>query len=376
MVTGRLSVTLATTMVCLSMVGTSIASPPRVGNPAKSPRLQVVHLDELWRIGEDDEDLIFGSIGGMITDRDGRLYVPDLQARQISVFSPDGEFLRHLGREGEGPGEFREPRSLVLMPNGNVGVIHEQPPRIICFRPSDGTFVEDFHLTENPKYPFQRLSRVVCRGKTLVAYASDIPESSEGIRIIARLLRFDETGKFVGQCDTLGFEFNFAKPVTRERYDLKWSVGPDERVYVNPAPEYNFEVYGRDCTIEREIAREYQRLERTSAEKDSIRDYYQRVGNIGNAKLEIFDHVRDIAWFSVDDAGWLWVMSSRGRQDLPEDSLGFFDVYDARGRLDRTVELKAERGGRDWYYMDGDRFYVVHVETMAVVAYRLPEVEP
>jgi hypothetical protein len=69
------------------------------------------------------------------------------------------------------------------------------------------------------------------------------------------------------------------------------------------------------------------------------------------------------------------VLSSRGRVDLPADSLGFFDVYDAQGRLDRTVDLKGERGARDWYYMERDRFYVGHRETMSVVAYRLPRLQ-
>jgi hypothetical protein len=355
---------------------TPSAETPTIHNPAKAPRTQVVRLEELWRIGEDDDDVIFGAIGGMVVDRDGRVYVADMQARQISVFSPDGDFLRHLGREGEGPGEYREPRSLVLMPNGNVGVIHEQPPKIVCFRASDGEFVEDFHLAEDPAHPFQRLSRVVSRGNTFVVYASDIPETPGGISVTARLMRFDATGKFMGECDTLGFEFSFAKPVTRERYDLMWAVGPDERVYVNRGLEYGITVHGRACGVERVIAREYERLRRSSAEVDSLRAFYQRVGNIGDAKLEIFDHARDIAWFSVDDAGRLWTMSSRGRIHLPADSLGFFDIYDARGRLERTVDLKGERGERDWYFMDRDRFFVVHRATMSLVAHRLPEIGP
>ncbi len=357
------------------LLGTSTADIV-VENPARAPRTQVVRLQELWRIGEDEEGVVFGAIGAMLVDRDGRVYVTDMQARQISVFSPDGEFLRHLGREGEGPGEFREPRSPVLLPNGNVGIIYEQPPRIICFRASDGAFVEDLHLAENPKHPFQRLSRVACRGETLVVYASAFPESPDGVRVTARLMRFDAMGKFLGECSNLEFEFDFAKPVARERYDLMWTVGPDERVYVNPNPEYGVVVYGPDCKAEREIAREYKRLARSAAEMDSIRAFYQRVGNIGNAKLEIFEHTRDTTWLSVDDAGRLWVMSSRGVRDIPADSLGFFDVYDARGWLDRTVDLKAERGTLDWYYMHRDRLYVVHRDSMVLVAHRLPEIGP
>lgn len=359
--------------ICRGQSGSSTV--PRVENPPKAPKTQVVRLEELWRIGEDDEGVVFGAIGGMVADTEGRLYVADLQARQVSVFAPDGEFLRNLGREGEGPGEFREPRGLVVLPGGFVGIIREQPPAILRFRASDGEFVDNVHLKEDPAHPFQHLRTVVCRGKTFVVYASDFRASPQGMNRVARLMRFNDAGEFLSECDTLGFEFRFANPVTREHYDIMWQVGLDERVYVNRGREYGFDVHGLDCNVERVIAREYQRLKRPTAEVDSIREFYQRVGNIGNAKLEIFEHARDIAWFSVDDDGRLWVLSSRGRVDLPADSLGFFDVYDAQGRLDRTVDLKGERGVRDWYYMERDRFYVGHRETMSVVAYRLPRMQ-
>lgn len=368
------------TSMCLAMVAlvsawTAAAGPsdvPRVDNPARAPRSEVVRLEELWRVGEDDQEIVFGRISGILVDGDGRVYVADSQAHEISVFSREGEFLRFLGREGEGPGEFREPRSLVLMPDGKVGVVHEQPPRIVCFRVSDGEFVEDFHFTEDPKHPFQRLSWVACRGKTLVAYAADISQNADGIRATGRLMRFDAAGKFLGECTKLAFAFSFAKPVVRERYDLTWAVGPDERVYVNGDLKYGFTVHGGDCRVERKIARDYEPVERSAAELDSIRAFYQRVGNMGDAKLELFENTRDVVWMSVDDLGRLWVLPSRGRLDLPADSLGFFDVYDAQGQLDRTMDLKGERGDRDGYYLDRDRFYVIHSDAPSLIAYRMP----
>ena len=343
----------------------------RVNNPAKAPRTEVVRLEELWRVGEDDE-VVFGAIGSVVLDGDGQVYVADMQAKAISVFSPDGEFLRNLGREGEGPGEFQEPRSLVLMPNGNVGVIYEQPPRVICFRPSDGEFVEDFHLTEDPDHSLQRLSRVAYRGGVLVAYGSDISEGSQGMTVVGRLMRFDATGRFLGQCDSLEAQFSFVKPVVRERVDLMWTVGPDGRVYVNRDLAYDFTVHGKDCAIERSFTREFEPLKRTTAELDSVRAYYRRVGGIGDMKLELLDRARDVSWLSVDDGGRLWVLSSRGRLDLPADSLGFFDIFDARGKLERTVDLKGESGKNDLYFMDRDRFFVAHRDTMELIAYRMP----
>lgn len=38
---------------------------------------------------------------------DGNYYVPDVRDNRIVVFDSDGNYLRSIGRDGEGPGEFR-----------------------------------------------------------------------------------------------------------------------------------------------------------------------------------------------------------------------------------------------------------------------------
>jgi len=43
-------------------------------------------------------------------DEAGKVYVLDRKAGQIKVFDPQGNFLRAIGRRGQGPGEFQEPR--------------------------------------------------------------------------------------------------------------------------------------------------------------------------------------------------------------------------------------------------------------------------
>ena len=77
--------------------------------------LPPLRLVEERRIGDrDDPELGFTRIGAMAVDRDGNVYVWDIQSYHIRVFAPDGRRLRTIGRRGEGPGEFRA--------TGSVGV--------------------------------------------------------------------------------------------------------------------------------------------------------------------------------------------------------------------------------------------------------------
>ena len=75
-----------------------------VRNSAKPEQgVETIQLKELWRAGGDDDEVFFGTIAQVLSDPDGNTYLMDSQLSEIQVYSPDGEFLRTLGHEGDGP---------------------------------------------------------------------------------------------------------------------------------------------------------------------------------------------------------------------------------------------------------------------------------
>ena len=50
---------------------------------------------------------LFGRVISVAVDEDGNTYVADFQSREIHMFDHAGDFVRTIGRRGEGPGEFR-----------------------------------------------------------------------------------------------------------------------------------------------------------------------------------------------------------------------------------------------------------------------------
>lgn len=87
---------------------------------------RVPTLVEELRIGSVEGDCdAFGDVISLAVDDPGRIYVADLGANTIRVFSPRGACLQTVGREGSGPGEFamlagivRSPHSLWAMDAG------------------------------------------------------------------------------------------------------------------------------------------------------------------------------------------------------------------------------------------------------------------
>lgn len=95
--------------------------------PAWRDSLDAWSLVEEARYGSDD-----GTSGELIdpisfaADDGGRLYVVDRKPAVVKVYAPDGSFLRTIGREGSGPGEFR------------VGFVATRGNRIALHDPEEG----------------------------------------------------------------------------------------------------------------------------------------------------------------------------------------------------------------------------------------------
>ncbi len=72
--------------------------------PATKP---AVLVEEIRFQGADGTPSELGEPRSLAVDDQGRVYVVDTKPAVIKVFSPDGKFIRSIGGEGEGPGEFR-----------------------------------------------------------------------------------------------------------------------------------------------------------------------------------------------------------------------------------------------------------------------------
>lgn len=64
-------------------------------------------VEEVRFQGEDGTPSELGEPRDVAVDGLGRIYVVDGKPAAIKVFSPEGQYIRSIGREGEGPGEFR-----------------------------------------------------------------------------------------------------------------------------------------------------------------------------------------------------------------------------------------------------------------------------
>jgi DNA-binding beta-propeller fold protein YncE len=111
-----------------------------------------MHVNRIKLGGPGEEELIseffkFGQGDGRSTwpfgvavDKQGQVYVSDEWTNTITVFEPDGKFIRKFGSTGSGDGEFIRPAGIAIEKNGNLIVVDSGNDRLQVFTP-EGKFV-------------------------------------------------------------------------------------------------------------------------------------------------------------------------------------------------------------------------------------------
>ncbi|UCE02958.1 MAG: 6-bladed beta-propeller, partial [Candidatus Latescibacterota bacterium] len=356
-----------------------------VKNPSTpaGPEL-TLELEEMWTIGGDsDAD---GEFFGLITDiaihPSGEIYLVDTQLSEVKVFTRDGEYLRTIGREGEGPGEFRRPRALLFDPDGNVGVVQSRPSRVVMLT-ADGVPAEPLALPNPDDGGFRALQDGAFRGGSMVLLGRNFRRLDNALERTSALVRVDQNGNEIARYHHDSSVINMANPIVEEEgFDFPWTVAPNGNVYASLDRTYRVHVWGPDGGVERVIHVDYEPLLRTDSQIEERKEelasrirFRGRRGGMG-LKFDISDRERDIEWLEVAEDGHLWVLSSRGVHDLPTGVIGHFDIFDSDGHLLQRVTLKGDADFKeDRLVMAGNRLFVIKQFEAAARAMAGAEVE-
>lgn len=94
--------------------GVPIVEYPFLPVEQRTERIELVE-DLVLGMDGDDPNQRFYRATAVDVDAEGNLWVLDAGNHRIQVFSAEGDFVRSLGREGQGPGELEQPSQLVIV---------------------------------------------------------------------------------------------------------------------------------------------------------------------------------------------------------------------------------------------------------------------
>jgi len=367
----------------LSLQPASQAAVPVVTNgdiPADG--LVKVQLEELWRIGgEEDEENLLGVIDQVLADDDGNVYLLDIQLVETQVFDSDGEYVRSLGNQGDGPGELRNVRDLLFLPDGTVGLVQGFPGRIVKID-FEGLPAGEMKPGGNDPSAggFFALRSAASSGGRLVLGGAKITRGDNSRTATNFIAAFDQDGiEGVRYLESVNVR-DFGRMEFSEKGDFfpgqgGWALADDGRLYVAPARnEYRIEVHAPDGSLERTIVRKYESWERTPAEADRAREMMMpfRRRNRNAIKLVMEPTERDILDIRLDPRGQLWVLPSRGIREQDEGIHSTWDVFDSSGAFVRRMAIACEGDGQKdaLFFPGGGLAVLVREHADAVYALR------
>lgn len=326
-----------------------------------------------WEVGTDEDDVFFGVISGLDVDADGNVFVCDRQLTTVSMFAPDGTFVGHIGREGEGPGEYARIGDVFVAAPGELGVVQRMPGRIVTVRldGSEGSPIRlDAASSGAPAYVFSVRrtgdDAVVVLSRQFERDGTDLEESTTLRVVLDTGVETAVLSRQTQERDLTDFrvdEAASAPPV--------WAVGPAGEIYVNDDFDaYVIRVVDRDGRVLRTIEHDFESRRRSAREIELNVPSMQintREGGSHVARGTASPVDRDVQALFPRPDGSLWVLSSRGAFDVADGVLARFDVFDAEGRPADPIVVRGDASFRDDdLHVFGDRLFVLRGQRAAL----------
>jgi hypothetical protein len=335
--------------------GVSIAE--NAGRHVADTLAWVIDTTEVVRIGmvEGPEEYVFGRLGGMLVTADGHILIADALTHDLRVFDVTGKFVRKVGREGEGPGEFGGISQLQRLTGDTIGVIDQSSQRVDLLDPSL-RFVRRYrpHLTETVApsgMTADKLEGLFADGAPLMSDYLGNCRSGTGEMCADSILfhRTDENGGITARFGRFLWARNESHQVRpgssvgwgEPHPQAFWTVHGD-RLYYADAQRFEVEVYGPDGGLERlirvnEAAPSFDReaVFPPSAPPEPTgnprMDEVMRVGHEARQKAELPDTFPSFSDMIVDEEGNIWVREYRPERVL--DDPPWWWIFDPEGRL-------------------------------------------
>jgi hypothetical protein len=338
----------------------------------------VTPLSDLYKTGKvrfekefvlDDNampaDSYFENPSTLTCDPNGNIYVADSGALNIKKFDMQGNFLKTIGREGQGPGEFGglyystyAKDRLVVWDSGN---------RRLCAFAPDGKFVTSTNISYESGSV--RKLRGLPTGEVLVEMEKNFrnePDKAQECRIDL----YSEDLKFVRNI--------YERRLWRKKYirtkeygvttlyfpysaDVRWDVAPDGRIIIGFSDSYELEIFDRSGKKISTISHTYEPVNVTEKDK---KDFFDRIAfyREGERLKEVPEYITKYTEFPkkrpvyenilVDAEGNIWVVLNREKQD---EKGRVFDVFDPAGKFISRVLIE---GGAA--FPDSRNAYILH----------------
>lgn len=289
----------------------------------------VFNLVEDLLIGkvEDQEEYMFSQISAVDVDDNERIYVADMLPAHIKVFDRNGEYVRTIGRKGQGPGEMQMPYFVQITSENEVLVQDFGTQRLNYFTP-DGEFLRQKRIGTS-------------RFSTLIK-----ADSYGNFIGIVSLAPPPIGGKIINKYDS---DFNQMTVIAEDEQGKKGvldiakiscfcDVSPSDNIVWGNSKEYVLHILNPEGLLIKRIIKDSDPLKFTESDKDIYKERYADAAKRG-LELNFPSHYPAFKDIFTDDKERIFVQTYQ--QIDGEKDFFFHDVFDADGKYIANVPVLA-----------------------------------
>lgn len=371
---------------CLLTPATALAQPTRAFDsiaPTGAIRVATEPSLQIGVMGSDPE-YEFTKISDVTSLPDGSIAVLELTPPRVRIYSADGSFIRDIGREGQGPGEFQAPFRLTTTDDGRLLVWDPPLRQVVTLDPADGLVGQRYVRDDPPAY---HEGEILPDGSRLIRHVTSGVEQPED-RVWRRpaVLKRVGAGGEIALTPLAGIEEwmdrrGGAVGVPFAIEPIYGGGGPDTIVVVGEGSTWDLRVWDARGHPRFTITSARDRRRATQEEAESERaDFEREAGMWGEevmnriwsrADLEDRREAPTYEGVWVDGCGDIWagLWNSTSAPGLPAPTTAL--VFDREGRLRGSVELPdgvqiTEIGVDRLVGVSRDRFRVERVVTHSI----------
>ena len=297
------------------------------------PGLTVEFQEELSFGGEDEpQEAVLYRPADILVDENQFIYVSDYQDAMIKVFDPQGEFVRAIGRKGQGPGEFQSISAMKFLPDGRL-LFFDIRSRRTSLLDRTGSYVGG-HPWRNSHFELLLADES--------GYLADENVYGEERKLFVKKFDFEGTElENWGEFTPLGMKIQTRGEMTisiTTPYTPRSMFAGDpsrKRLYHCHNDTYAIEVYDGPGRLVRKFDRPYEAVPFTRKDAE---DYYAAFDRRNNKVIS--EMAREVELpkvktvtddMFVDDRGNLWVATNELDQST-KPSRRAYDIFNPEGR--------------------------------------------
>ena len=288
----------------------------------------VLILDEELRIGEQESrpEYIFAGISSIALDNSENIYVADNKEFHIKVFSPEGDYLRTISRQGQGPGEIGRLSEIFVSESQVLVVVDPRRRQVHTFSTSgDHLDSRDFEKL----YPLR-----TARDSTGHFYMMNPVTVSGSRKGSFELLKLNPDLEPVASLTKI----EISPEANSSEFDdiPEFAIRSDDCVVLGYGSYYRFKILTPDGKVVREI---HQDFDRVPIPEKVIEEAKKRRAQSGfPLDAEFPKYYPPFTMFFLDENGRMLVIKPE-RAENGESQV--CDVFDAEGKYVCRISLRA-----------------------------------